>query len=96
MAKTPPAKSAIDPDQEECFVLSEGKRIIGQSYRELYNYIYEGVPQIAVGEDIRAKQYLEWIQLPGGMGTSKEAWGRFLLRINGRGDEVSQPKSDFT
>ena len=72
----------VDPVSEESFLLSEAKKYIPRvSQHQLRRWIIHG----KVRED-GAMIHLEKCLLPGGMGTSVEAYHRFLRNLNGLGD----------
>jgi len=70
---------SIDPSKEDIFVLSESPKRLRKSSRMVRLYITQGVKNVMTGEIVK----LESIRLPGGLGTSMEAWFRFIERLNG-------------
>ena len=77
---------AINPEKEDCFLLSDGPSKVKKSRHQLRYYI--NVPVFNVST--KKKTVLESLALPGGMGTSVEAYDRYIKRMNGwpvEGDE---------
>jgi hypothetical protein len=72
----------IDPAKEDCFSLSDGPRKVKKTYHQLYAWITTGVAHTKIGEAPGPPIKLESIRLPT-LGTSIEAYHRFLRRING-------------
>jgi len=67
---------AIDHETESVFRLADGPSMVGKSYHTLYNYGTKGkeVGGVIVKLDVLA--------LTSGLGTSVEAWHRFIAAIN--------------
>lgn len=66
---------------EQTFLLSEGKKVVGQTYNQLYDAIFNGRKIEIEGQERVIP--LEAVRLAGGVGTSIQAYERFLRRLNG-------------
>lgn len=70
---------SINPGIEDTFPLSDGPKKVGKSYSALKSYIDIGKKRRGDG----AVVFLEKIMLTSGLGTSVEAYNRFIIRLNG-------------
>jgi len=72
----------IDPHKEDVFPLGESPRRLGKTTKRVREYINEGVVVRNLDEHgvetFKETVYLQPIRLPGGIGTSLEAYNRFL------------------
>lgn len=69
----------FDPGDEETFLLSQAPKSISLSYWSLRDYAHQGKLSIR-GALVR----LEVCQLPQGLGTTLQAYRRFIARLNGK------------
>lgn len=76
------SKYTIDIEAERVFLLSDGKTIpqVNQSYHSLRRYIKVGCVNQTTGEVVCLPSAI----LPGGMGTSIEAYQWFIRELNGQ------------
>lgn len=68
----------IDAKTEDTFLIANSEAKIGKSYYSVHKYIRYGV------EKDGRKIFLQSIDLPGGLGTSVEAYYRFVEEMNRR------------
>ncbi len=70
----------IDPTKEEVVPLQEFRKILGQKYA--YTTILQWVREGRLNRWSKTRHKLEAIQMPWGLGTSKEAYWRFIKKLN--------------
>lgn len=93
----------IDPTVEECFLYSLCPKQLGLNRDTVESYINKGRPVVdAKGRKVMdddgnvVMAYMDRIKLPGGWGTSRQAYNRFIAALNGMlpNGEVQDETSD--